>query len=94
MPRGALRFNPQLKTEEDAARLRAPRVEVDEERSQEKFEAVGEVLGDILEVRQDRSIPVDTSLVRTLCRLRGLDQVMIDMLERPAWLHGVLRFMM
>jgi hypothetical protein len=93
-PRGALRYAPQFKTEEDAARLRTPEIQVDEKRSQENLEAVGEVFGDLLEVKQSRTIEVDTSLVRVLCRMRGLDQVMVDALERPAWLHGVLRLML
>ena len=92
--RGAWAFKPTIVRPEDSARMTPPQIEVNEQATRENFERVRDLFGDILEVRLHRRAHVDTSLIGTLCRMRGLEQVMMDMCERPAWLHGVLHFMM
>jgi hypothetical protein len=91
--RGAWKFDPVIKQPEDAKRLAQPELTVDEEKTQENFDIVSDVFGDILEVKRHRRIGVDTSLIGTLVRLRGLDQIMLDMCDRPQWLHEVMTFM-
>ena len=92
--RGAWAFKPTIVKPEDAARLTPPQIQVNEQATRENYERVADMFGDILEVRQQRRAHVDTSLIGTLCRMRGLEQVMIDACERPQWLHRVLTFMM
>jgi hypothetical protein len=92
-PRGAWAFNPPIKEPEDADKLSAPEILIDEKKTQENLDALADVIGDILEVKLHRRAHVDTSLIGTLARLRGLDQLMVDMCDRPEWLHRVMRFM-
>ncbi|UCH36625.1 MAG: hypothetical protein JSV65_09800 [Armatimonadota bacterium] len=91
--RGAWAFDPVIKDPEDARKLKQPALTVDEKKTQENFETVRDVFGDILEVNLHRRIGIDTSLIGTLVRFRGLDQIMLDMCDRPQWLHDVMTFM-
>jgi hypothetical protein len=91
--RGAWKFAPVMTEPEDARKLRQPELAVDEKKTQENFGIVSDMFGDLLEVKLHRRIGVDTSLIGTLVRLRGLDQVMLDMCDRPQWLHQVMTFM-
>jgi hypothetical protein len=93
LPRGAWAFSPNLKEPEDADRLSFPQIDIDEKKTREHLSALGEVIGDILQVKLHRRLYVDTSLIGTLTRLRGLDQLMVDMCDRPEWVHRVMRFM-
>jgi len=91
--RGAWAFKPTLKEPEDLAKMKLPEVKVDEEQTRRNFEMVSDVFGDILNVKIHRRPPVETSLIGTLTRLRGLDQIMLDMCERPEWVHQAMSFM-
>jgi hypothetical protein len=93
MARGAWAFKPPIKDPEDADKLSFPEIHIDEQKTQENLDRLGEVIGDILEVKLHRRAHVDTSLIGTLARLRGLDQLMADMCDRPEWVHRVMRFM-
>jgi len=91
--RGAWGFKPAILEPEDAEKMKVPEIQVDEKQTQENYAAVNEVLGDILPVRLHRRIWVNTSLIGILARLRGLDQIMVDMCDRPQWVHRVMSFM-
>ena len=91
--RGAWGFDAVIKEPEDAAKLKQPQISVDERKTQQDFEAVADLFGDTLEVKVHRRIHVDTSLIGTLARMRGLDQIMLDMCDRPQWVHEVMTFM-
>jgi len=91
--RGAVGFDPPIKQPEDIARLRAPRLRTDPEQTRRNHEALSDVIGDILEVRLRRGLPVNASLIGTLMYLRGPNQIMLDMADRPQWVHQVMSFM-
>jgi hypothetical protein len=91
--RGAWGFDPVTKDPADAANLKQPELTIDEQKTQEDFDRTCDVFGDVLNVCHARRIGVDTSLIGTLVRLRGLDQIMLDMCDRPQWLHRVMTFM-
>jgi hypothetical protein len=91
--RGAWRYDPPMKAPEDISRLRFPQIKVDEEKTKRNFEMVNEVFGDILTVKVNRRVGVSCSLANTFAGLRGLDQIMIDMCDRPQWVHQVMSFM-
>lgn len=93
---GASAIDPPLKDWKDMDRLRAPVHEVDEVRTAEDLARLKDVLGDLLTVDVSRrpachgfSADISTHLIR----LRGLEQVMIDMYEEPQQLHRLLAFM-
>jgi hypothetical protein len=91
--RGAWAFKPAIKEPEDLAKMKFPVLTVDEEQTRRNFEAMSDAIGDILTVKIHRRPPVETSLIGTLARLRGLDQIMLDMCERPRWVHQAMSFM-
>ncbi len=94
--RGAWRFDPPIKDPEaDIKKLHFPDLVVDEEATQRNFETVNEAIGGIIEVKLHRRFYIwgEASLVRVLASLRGLDQVMWDMIDRPEWVHQAMAFL-
>jgi hypothetical protein len=95
-PGGACAFEHPLRTPEDIARLRPPRHEIDERATTERLEQVQDLLGDLITVDLDRGPAYRMwtgDLSTDLGHLRGIEQFMLDMLDRPEWLHELLRFM-
>ena len=93
--KGAWRYDPPLKSPRDLDRLTFPTLAVDEAETRRRVDAVGEALGDILDVRphcNTRSL-LRANLVTEATRLRGIEQVMLDMYDRPAWLHELMGFL-
>lgn len=58
-----------------------------------RADIVRDVIGDILPVRIHRRLGIETGLTDTLARLRGADNLMLDMCLRPEWVHEVMSFM-
>lgn len=94
--RGAWHFDPPIKDPEaDLKRMRFPEMRVDEEATQRNFETINDAIGDILKVKIHRRFYIwgEASLVRTIASLRGLDQIMWDMVDRPEWVHEAMSFL-
>ena len=94
--RGSYAYDWPLKTPEDFARMTSPRLEIDEQKTQRNFEDVQDIFGDIVKVKVARSVwdfQIDTNLVDTLFNLRGSEKLLMDLYERPEWVHEVLSFM-
>ncbi len=92
--RGAAAYDPVLREESDIEKLKEPEFSVDEPEMNRRWNEAHDVVGDLLELRWKRGPGVNTSLVNLVCFLRGLEQVMIDMVERPEWLAQVFQFML
>jgi len=91
--RGAWAFKPAIQQPEDLDKMKAPVLAVDEDQTKRNFEMMNDLVGDVLPVKIHRRPPIETSLIGTLARLRGLDQIMLDMAERPEWVHRAMSFM-
>lgn len=91
--RGAAAWEPVLKEYSDTEKLKYPEIIPDDTTSHRNLQTVGEILNDILPVKFKRKVYVDTSLIGTLVRWRGIEQLMLDMVDSPGWLHGVMDFM-
>ncbi len=95
-PRGAKAMNPPLREPEDIARLANPHHQIDQAASRERRDRVREALGDVIDVALDRA-PLyrvwNGDISTQLGHLRGIEQVMIDMMDRPDWLHELLAHM-
>lgn len=94
--RGSNRMDPVLMDPEDAARLVAPHHVIDEEETRRRVGRMQEAIGDIIDVVVERAPAYRTwhgDISTDLAQLRGIDQLMLDLFERPEWLHGVLAFM-
>jgi hypothetical protein len=66
---------------------------VDREATARRGELANELVGDILQVRLVGESTCRAKLTRDLIHLRGLDQIMLDMYDQPAFLHRMMAFM-
>jgi hypothetical protein len=92
-PRGAWKFDPPLKKLDDIEKLVVPRHMIDEQDTARNVERLREAVGDILQVNVDRSPAFNADLSYDLANLRGLEQIMWDMLDNPQWLHRLMGFL-
>lgn len=97
VPGGSAKFMPTIIEEEDIEKLHVMDYEVDEEVTNRRFDFLNDLVGDILPVEVDRQGMLcsmwanDISTV--LAQLRGLEQIMWDVYDRPEWFHRLLSFM-
>jgi hypothetical protein len=95
-PRGSRVWDPPLKDPKDLAKLQKPHHRIDEEATARRVARVRDAIGDIIPVAVDRG-PLQrkgrSDISHELTQLRGLDQMMWDMMDRPEWLHRLLAFM-
>ncbi len=92
-PRGSFVWDPPLKAEEDLDRLIEPHHVIDEVETARRVEKLADAIGDILTINVDRQpayVVWDGDISTQLAYLRGLEQMMWDMMDRPAWLHRLL----
>lgn len=89
-PTGARTFDPVIKEPGDLKKLRFPEVTCDEAATATKMALYEELFGDILRVRRTKIKRVCYHLMSQYTALRGLEQVMIDMIENPQWLHDAM----
>jgi len=92
-PLGSHVWDPPIKTPADFEKLRLPTITVDRQATARSAELAEEVLGDILRVRVHGSMWWTVGLTWTLIRLRGLDQMMLDTYDDPAFLHRLMGFL-
>lgn len=90
---GSWTWEPPLKALADAKKLVPETVEIDEAETRRQQMLAEEVFADILPVRLRGMFWWSLSVMRDLAQLRGLDQIMIDMLENPEWMRETLAFM-
>jgi hypothetical protein len=95
-PGGSFKVDYPIKELVDIERLRVPWHEIDEKRTAENVERLADVIGDILPVNVDRAPAYRMwtgDLSTDLGYLRGIENIMMDMLDNPEWLHRLLAFM-
>lgn len=88
---GSYAWEPPLREPEDARKLHAPTIEVDEVTTGRHVAALREALGDLLAVKVCCKGP-SSSIYDTVAWFRGIQQTMLDMYDRPEWLHDLMRF--
>ena len=93
LPEGAWAFDPVIKEPRDLHKLRFPEVRYDEEATRAKLAATQELFGDILQVELKGISHISFHLMGLYARLRGLEQVMLDMCENPQMLHDAMAFL-
>jgi hypothetical protein len=94
---GAAAFNPPLLTEDDLIKVQPVESVIDEKASAERLKRVGDAIGDILDVVPDRQGLFtgmwNRDISTDLAKLRGLEQIMWDVYDRPEWLHRLVGLM-
>jgi len=89
MPKGSYVWYAPIEEERDLDRLARPTVSYDAAATRAQMDALGEVLGDLMPIR--RACPLfHANIIGEATWLRGLQQVLVDMYDRPAWLHRLM----
>jgi hypothetical protein len=87
---GAYRWESPLKTEADLSKLHPPTIQIDFEATQRLAELASSTFGDLLTVRIKTGWWWTLGMTWTLANLRGLEQMMLDMMDNPGLLHRLM----
>ena len=87
---GAWAYDPPLKTRDDFDRLTTPAFSYNAGATQERFERMSELFADIAPVRIEGSPAYGATLGSSAADLRGLEQMMVDMLDEPDLMHRLM----
>ncbi|MDR3707638.1 MAG: hypothetical protein P4L33_05015 [Capsulimonadaceae bacterium] len=87
---GSFVWDAPIKSYDQLHELRFPTVTVDWKATNEKLEQANELFCGILPVRLKNGWHWTTGLTSTLANLRGLEQLMVDMLDEPDNLHRLM----
>lgn len=87
---GAWGFHPVINQLDDLNKLVFPQVTVDAQQTSQNLAQMQDLLGDILNVKLVGVAHISFHLMSLYCQLRGLDQVMWDMYDRPDMLHRAM----
>lgn len=90
---GAWAYDPPLRTEADFDRLRLPRFRYDAEQTARNLAQAHDLLGDILPVELVAGPPLGATLGNPAADLRGLEQLMLDMVLEPALVHRLMAYL-
>jgi len=89
-PGGAYTWDPPLKSYDDLDKLRFPEITVNRAETRRLLDLAESVLGDILTVRLKSVWWWSFGMTWQAIRLRGLEQLMIDMFDNPQGLHRLM----
>lgn len=84
---GAWGYDPVIHAVDDLEQLTLPVVSYDEEGSRRDHELAWDVFDGLLDVQLLSVHNVEFHLMNQLCKLRGLEQIMLDMYDQPQLVH-------
>ncbi len=87
---GAWRFDPVIHAPSDLEKLRMPEITVEEAETERRLDEAHGLFDGILDVRRKGVDRVSFHLMRVYTGLRGLEEVMMDMVLNPGWLHEAM----
>lgn len=87
---GAWTYDPPIKEWSDLDKLRLPRFTYNHARTQEALCKADDLLGDILPVKLICRHPLDATLCNPATDLRGMTQLMMDLIESPDEVHRMM----
>lgn len=93
---GANMAKPAILELDDISKMLVPEHSINEEQTRSNLERLQDAIGDILEVNVSRKPFMSiwgSHISGDIGELRGIQTVMMDMLDNPEWLHGLLAFM-
>ena len=85
------RFIDQMADESCLEKIHNETITYDEEESMRRYEMVANILGDILPVRLVGSPWLFDTLWDDVAKLHGVENIMLDLIERPDYMHAVAR---
>ena len=93
--RTAWMYDPPIKDEKDIERIVPPRYHHDPKATEDNLSRMDDLLGDILPVKRTCAVPgAGAWLHGWATQLRGVQQLLLDMMDRPAWTHRLMRTLM
>jgi len=87
---GAWRYDPPLETESDYDKLKMPVFTYNKTATAENLERAEELFQDILEAKLVSNLPLSATLCTAAADLRGLEQMMMDMITEPKLMHRLM----
>jgi hypothetical protein len=87
---GAYTWKAPVATPADIDRLHFPRIKVDFKATEQRTALANDVLGDLLTVRVKTAWWWTVGMTWTLANLRGLEQIMLDMVDNPDLIHRLM----
>ena len=87
------RHVPQLKDPADLDKLHYPEIQIDDNATDESLEKLSEALATIVPVGKIGFAYINCSLAGDINALRGMEQVMFDIYDRPHWLSEAITFL-
>jgi len=88
--RTAYRYDPPLREETDIERIVPPRYRLDREATDRKLTQMNDLLGDALPIYEVCTMPYTGWLHGWASQLRGVEQLLFDLMDRPAWVHRLM----
>lgn len=79
--------DPPLKSLDDLSMIQPAAYSIDEKSSAEIHETLNDAIGDILPVYVGRQPPYSANLASVITKMRGMSQLMMDMVDNPEGLH-------
>lgn len=89
---GSYSWTPPLSDPEEIHKLKPASIDIDRAETDAVVDALEDVFGDILPVRR-HCAPSSMCLYDVAAHLRGIEQLMLDMYDRPEWLHTLMSFL-
>lgn len=96
VPGGSYKGDYPLKSLDDLSQLQVPRHVIDETQTAALVQRLTEALGDLIPINVDRGPAYrmwTADLSTDLGHLRGIEHLMLDMLDNPDGLHRLVKFM-
>jgi hypothetical protein len=90
---GSYQIESVISGEEDLEKLHYRPVEVDWEATHRDLQFARDAIGDLLVVEETRKNYWRYGLTRVLIHMRGLEQMMLDMIENPSLMHRLMEFL-
>ena len=93
---GAYKEDYPIRALSDVEKLNVPRHDIDEEATARDLARLEEAVGDIVPVNVNRGPARGIwamDIATDLGHLRGIENIMMDMMDNPEWLHSLLGFM-
>lgn len=90
-------FEPCINDWSDLEKLRQPQLIVDHRATEERFELLSDLMGDILDLRRGKhyegTCGWGDAMIDQLAEMRGLEQLYYDMYDEPECVHEAMRRM-
>lgn len=90
---GAAHFEPVIQCEADIEKIRYPEINVDFDATERRYAELKDIFGDILKIEKRGHAFGGVCIMDLFATWRGLDQMFLDLVDRPEWVHRVMEKM-